>query len=304
MNEPRAAARTYCSEQALQQQAPLYGSAVQVELWLLVEYPRPWKPKALQDNEFSAAINSHLQQLPDEVAQLCGLRLRVQFVKNAGSADMRRPRVMLAGGNGTLTGTSLDNYDALLDLRAEDLARQTLPGADQLAQGIYLVCTNGQRDLCCARFGLPLYERLRMDLGERVWQTTHIGGHRYAPNLVCLPSGLVYGFVQPEQAPALVSELDAGRLDLQHLRGRAALPPAAQAAEYFLRRARQDRQLSSLTLAAVEGTDAELLSIRLKLAGCDYRVRLRRGVSEPVMASCTGEPKPVEQFSLVDINQQ
>ena len=67
----------------------------------------------------------------------------------------------------------------------------------------YFVCTNGQRDLCCARFGLPTYAALRERVGERVWQTTHVGGHRFAPNVLTLPQAALYGRVQPADVDAV-----------------------------------------------------------------------------------------------------
>jgi hypothetical protein len=50
-----------------------------------------------------------------------------------------------------------------------------------------LVCTHGSRDRCCSRFGAPIYRQARRLVGElelentRIWQASHIGGHRMAP---------------------------------------------------------------------------------------------------------------------------
>ena len=95
----------------------------------------------------------------------------------------------------------------------------------------YFVCTNGQRDLCCARYGLPTYARLREVVGERVWQTTHVGGHRFAPNVLALPQGALYGRVFPDAVEGFVQTVESGDLSVPHLRGRSAYPPPAQVAE-------------------------------------------------------------------------
>jgi hypothetical protein len=73
-----------------------------------------------------------------------------------------------------------------------------------------LVCTHGSHDVCCGRFGYPLYEELRQEYAAasegrlRVWRTSHLGGHRFAPNLIDLPEGLYWGHLEPEALENLV----------------------------------------------------------------------------------------------------
>jgi len=55
-----------------------------------------------------------------------------------------------------------------------------------------LVCTNGKRDICCAQLGRPLLEQLEA-AGREVWETTHIGGHRFGPVHLTLPDGRIWG---------------------------------------------------------------------------------------------------------------
>ena len=290
--------RIYCSDLARESAAPLYGSAVSVELWLLLEYPRPWKPKALQDNDLPEAVNGHLVKLPQLMAQ-AGVKLRVQFVKQAESVDNGRPRGMIADGRTghlRLIEGQFEDYQGFATLTTEDLLAGRLPGARELDEEVLLVCTNGQRDLCCARFGLPLYQGLTLEYGQRVWQTTHVGGHRYAPNLVCLPSGLVYGHVTPQAGVDLVRRHDQGEVALEKLRGRSALSPAMQAAEYFIR-----TEVGSRT-GQLEITPVEA-GWSWSLAGQAGTIRVCEEAAGMITASCGAEPKPefvhlVEEFSI------
>jgi len=81
------------------------------------------------------------------------------------------------------------------------------------------VCTNAKRDQCCAVRGRDLAHQLDAAHPGRVWETSHLGGHRFSPTLVSLPSGYLYG------GP------DAGSLSTDACRGRSTLTPPAQAAE-------------------------------------------------------------------------
>lgn len=296
-------ARIYCSEVASLADAPLQGSAVQVHCWLLIEYARPWKPKALLDNELPQAVNDHLSELPDAYSVLCDQLLRVQFIKQASSADQVRPRVFIAHHTQGLFMREYEQLSELTDLTPEMLQSPLAAGFARQTESITLVCTNGQRDLCCARFGLPVYESLRSEMDRRVWQTTHVGGHRYAPNLLSLPSGLLFGFVSPDEAPLLQRKLDQGVMTLHRLRGRSALSPAAQAAEYYLRTAQNVRGLDALEFRGESHDEQTVIVEFSNPQGVCTRVSVKALESSPVLASCDGQPKPVKQFELLDIQR-
>jgi len=96
----------------------------------------------------------------------------------------------------------------------------------------FLVCTNGARDPCCALLGAAVVRAL----GARAVACSHLGGHRFAANVLVLPDNLLFGRVDAESAGVIADELDAGRLPLDQLRGRCDLEPEQQAAEILLRR--------------------------------------------------------------------
>jgi hypothetical protein len=96
----------------------------------------------------------------------------------------------------------------------------------------FLVCRNGARDQCCALYGADVSRAL----GDRAVDCTHVGGHRFAANVLVVPDNLMFGLLRAGSAVALAAELEAGRLPLEHLRGRCSLTPEQQAAEILLRR--------------------------------------------------------------------
>ena len=217
--------RSYCSELAIDQ--PMWGTAEEVDVWLLLEYKPSWNAKAVTDNTLDDASKKWLEQTITTVMAK-GLKIRVQF--------MRQPDI---DGDTTCLMVAFEDrlwayrgvgYEFLQEV--DVAAALDEPGqVDLVAEPQYFVCTNGQRDLCCARFGLPAYERLRERVGSRVWQTSHLGGHRFAPNVLALPQGVLYGRVIPEEVDSFIAEVDGGGLSFSHLRGRSRYPQLVQAAE-------------------------------------------------------------------------
>lgn len=66
-----------------------------------------------------------------------------------------------------------------------------------------LVCTHGNRDVCCGKFGFPAFHTLRHHVANaptpfRVWRTSHFGGHRFAPTVLDLPEGRCWGHLEAE----------------------------------------------------------------------------------------------------------
>lgn len=93
------------------------------------------------------------------------------------------------------------------------------------------VCVHGRRDERCGCWGPPIVEALRAacaaaGIDVPVWATSHVGGHKYAGNVIVYPEGVWYGYVRPEDAERLVREHLAGdRVVGELLRGRMEATP-------------------------------------------------------------------------------
>jgi hypothetical protein len=99
---------------------------------------------------------------------------------------------------------------------------------------------------------------LEPDHAGRLWECTHLGGHRFAANLVCLPEGIVYGRVPASEGLRLADAYLGGRLDPAQLRGRSGWTAPAQVAEQALRLRLGLARLDEVTLvdATVDGDQA------------------------------------------------
>ena len=100
---------------------------------------------------------------------------------------------------------------------------------------MFAVCTHGGRDKCCAKFGLPVYSAFRDQVGECAWQCSHVGGDRFAGNVVVFPYGIYYGRVVPQDVPEIVRRSERGQVWLPGYRGRSCFRRPVQVAEYFAR---------------------------------------------------------------------
>jgi hypothetical protein len=135
----------------------------------------------------------------------------------------------------SLVSSPMPDPSVLLDVDLEALSRGDTGSGSVVKHPIYLVCTHGRHDICCADQGRPLYRAMSAARPDRTWEVSHLGGDRFAGNLLVLPRGDYFGRVEPEDGESLVSNYELGRLDLAHHRGRSTQPRLAQAAEHFLR---------------------------------------------------------------------
>jgi hypothetical protein len=232
-NSPTAT-RPYCSQ--MNGAEPLWGTAESVDVWLCLEYKPVWRAKALADNDLGAPTRTWLAETLRSLTE-AGFKVRPQFIRQP-DLDRSDTRLLVAF-QGQVYEFSGQGYGFLenLDLTALLSHPERLADvATSLDEPRYLVCTNGQRDLCCARFGLPVYTALRELVGDRVWQVTHLGGHRFAPNVLVVPSGCVYGRVSEQSLAAFLKLTEAGDTDFSRLRGRSCYPGIVQAAEASLGR--------------------------------------------------------------------
>lgn len=203
------------------------------DLWMLVEYPSVWGTRALEDSALPAAVKTHLGSLLKTIP-----RARLLFIKQGRAcSDYFNFFVARTRERGpSIVKFQLRSYEELTEVDVAALAGGETAGGVLTDEPMFLVCTHGRRDKCCAKFGYPLYKALRArEGGAAVWQSSHVGGDRFAANLVCFPHGLFYAHVAEEAGSRIIDEYRARRIVLDHYRGRACYSHPVQAAEFFVR---------------------------------------------------------------------
>jgi hypothetical protein len=210
------------------------GTAGSYAGYLLVEWPLPW-PRDIGAVEELARLDGPLGA--------AGIRLQALVPRDGASGDRRlilyrQPAgALFAGYERDERAVHADEVvdGALKMVAAMGAGPHPEPTGDVTAD--VLVCTHGQRDVCCGSMGTAFASALVADRtplgpGVRTWRTSHTGGHRFAPTGVVLPQGTVWAHLDVDALHRIVRR--EGPLDdlLPRYRGCAGVgPPMVQAVE-------------------------------------------------------------------------
>lgn len=269
---------TTCSDASLALCEPLAGTATHARRFLLMEVAGAWGRDPVADTPLPTGVKELLE----------GFDGRVLFIRRPGAGkgaqvflaelDERHPT------GGTLAGVRVPHLADLAEVELGDL----LPAAGPLV----VVCAHGKRDACCSRLGTSLFTALAPHVAaERLWQSSHQGGHRFAPCVLVLPHGTQFGRVDPAAAEAFASTVDAGLIPLDAYRGRVVLGAPAQAAEVAIRLKQGHTALGGITLLS-----AETMSFDTPAGTVTALVERVDGAPQP--ASCGAEPAAQPRFDV------
>jgi len=214
-----------CSAAAGQRGDPVVGTAPPARRWLLLEHPGPWPVDAVAGSGIDPDLLGPLTAVAGRTAT------RILLIRRPGrtAAPSRRTWLLTGPTTGTLEGqwhSDADLADALAALGTPDPA----PAGPRPGAAVLLVCAHGVHDTCCAVRGRPVAAALAAAHPGQVWECSHVGGDRFAPNVVVLPDGYYYGGLDAATAVATVAAHLAGRVATPHLRGMSRFSPPQQAA--------------------------------------------------------------------------
>ncbi|WP_104105990.1 sucrase ferredoxin [Nocardioides sp. 616] len=286
----------------------LAGTASTVRSFLLLQHPGPWGVDALRDARLPDGLGERLR------AEAHRARTRVLLIRRTGRSNDRAVRVFaarVAGPDSWLGTATLDGIAEVADLDLVALARGEHAGLETHEEPVLAVCTHGRHDVCCAERGRPVARALSADpaLADQVWECSHIGGDRFAGNVLVLPRGLYYGGLDPDTALEVGRAHGRGRLVLENLRGRSDLPMVVQSAEIALRHHLGLTGLDDVVPLA-RTTQGALTTARFAVTAVGHHrteeaeVVLRRSFSgEPHRLTCAAvRPDPVPQHDVVSIS--
>ncbi|MDX6292480.1 MAG: hypothetical protein QOH50_1555 [Kribbellaceae bacterium] len=283
-----------CSTFCRELHEPLAGTAIVAAGWLVVEQPGPWGAKAPTQSHLDAAFGAKID------ADAKKADLRFGLIRSPGRHPDDHPRshqvyvASTAPGRTWLLGGRVDDPGklAVLDLKAVacgnlEAVVDSFPSLAPVAEPVLLVCTNGKRDECCALFGRPIVDALATLAPGRVWESNHLGGHRFAPTATVLPTGYMYGQLDVSSAVALLAAADRGETLVDSLRGRSSWTKRGQVAEIAVRQATGEVRLDALSVVA---EDLETVTVQ-HVDGRTWTVPVSSEPAEPPRPdSCGKEP--------------
>lgn len=259
-----------CSASSLAAGEALAGTATQATRWLLVETRGVWA-RDVEETELEAHVRASVE----------GFDGRVLMIRRPDRRD-GQPAAFLA------------------ETREDGGSVRRLTGLDDLAGGelldgpLVLVCCHGRRDACCARVGTAVFAALEAHVPqERLWQSSHLGGHRFAANVLALPAGVLLGRVVPDDAERVADALAEGTIPVDRFRGRTFHTPEVQAADAAV------REHFGLTgthdVAVVEAVDGR---VRLATPVGEIEAAVVAEPGPERLESCGADPAPSARYSV------
>jgi hypothetical protein len=260
-----------CAASSALRDEPLSGTASTVRAFLLIEDNGPWGSDALRDARLPDGLGERIR------AHAAAARVRPLLIRRPDRSRIDGRRIFAAYADPVRpwleSGTVTDLHEVLgLDLAGLRAGRSTGLARDDTS--LFCVCTHGKHDTCCAERGRPAAAALEAAERERTWEVSHIGGDRFAGNMLVLPHGLYYGRIDAPTALAIAGAHQAGDLDLDHLRGRSGLPTTVQFAEIALRRGLAETRADAVRFVS-QRVDGAVTEAVFDVAGSHHVVWVR-----------------------------
>lgn len=263
-----------CAALADQRNEPLDGTASRVDAFLLVETPAPWPEKA------ASAVDAEMTALAERL--------------NAKLLLIKRPDERVGG----------ERRWAVAEPRR---GRIRWGEADWTTEPIVLVCTHARHDVCCGVRGRPVAAALAATHPGRVWEASHVGGHRFAGNVVLPLDGTYYGRITASDASDVVARHLAGEVSPDHLRGFSWMAPPAQAVAVELHRRWGPASADDITRA--DAAEIAPGHWRVEVEGSQTLPSLvtaivRAEPGESAALSCGADPDPTTHYVIESLDAE
>ena len=287
------------------------GTATGFNRTFLLEIPLPWTKQPLESLHVTQAIKDALAEYRQHVGDVSATLL----VPNAHYATEGGRFIDIKVEDGRITKRDVISRDGDIAAIIRSFARnEPLPAGAEIDETPWrdmIVCTHGSRDACCGTFGVPIYAVLR-DLAKdsphtRVWRSSHLGGHRFAPTLIDYPTGRNWGFVDASIAESIFNQSVHPQTLQSHYRGWVGhRDPGLQMLEAealaSLGWQWNDYRQTGTILTRDEqgrGVQVEIEATHPHLPGVTFRGEVEWGEEFTTFASCNAAPVVYQRKQLV-----
>lgn len=257
-----------------------------------MEHHGPWGRAVLRDSRLPEEVRRHLSSHGNVKVLLARRHHRA----HRGTAY--RLFVCFPARRLLLT-TTVEDHAELTGLDLAAIARGEAPDWERVDGPLFGVCTHGRHDACCAERGRPVAAALSASHPDATWEVSHVGGDRFAANMVVLPEGLYYGRMDPGTAAQVADLHEQGRVDLTRLRGRSAYAMSVQYAEISLRRHLEEDRLDAFRLVRRDGPTSVF-----SRGEEQWAVTVGRTLRDPARLTCSADRlNPVPVFDVLSLRR-
>ena len=217
----------FCAVESVNAGDPLAGTGTHPERNLLISWPRRKWARSLR-------IATDMDpELKNQVETLAEAGRRVNLIHRQGAPEHLH-RLYLFPENlcFDIKREALPDFlETLSANRSLDRWAPVRPSSN-----LFLCCTHGKKDKCCAKFGYATYRALVREAEHTasdadIWESSHLGGCRLAASVIVFPALRKYGRISQDDVGPLLKHEAAGRPYLPCYRGSSRLTPVQQCAE-------------------------------------------------------------------------
>lgn len=216
-----------CADAARAMGARAAGTAPAYDGYVLVEWPLPWPRDPAEIPEL-AGLAEHLGRQ----------RARLQLlVPRQDQAQGRRAIWYRLGDKASPRYERIETFLSPAAATDEVISFLDDPPASSSSDVTdVLVCAHGRRDACCGGSGTTLVTAsiaagLEASGRVRIWRTSHLGGHRFAPTALVLPEATMWASADSTLLQQVLDRTGHPSSLLARYRGTTTMPTELQVLE-------------------------------------------------------------------------
>ena len=221
----------YCSILSKKSNEPLAGTAPYAKHFVFITWPKKyWQYDAL---EAKGDFPKGLKKWMKERSKVSG-KISIRLINSKGmSSD--KVEIFVYPEKYCYSNVLPGQITSVLETYFRDgITTAFSPTPIEVDQ--IFICTHGRHDKCCAKFGQELADKIRYHVSRQntaieVWDSSHLGGHRFAATMIDFPTGRAYGHLSPDEVPNYLASRKAAQVYGAAYRGSVFLSGLEQVAE-------------------------------------------------------------------------
>ena len=212
-------ARSYCSDLTRLSGEPIGGTAPFADQFIFISWPKKlWNHDALESRGgFPVGLKSWSKSNSQT-----GRKITIRLLSNP-DIETNQVHLFFYPQAKKISGIEPDQIPETLECWLESPVNPNLEWEPVIKEQFF-VCTHGRHDLCCAKYGQIVYQKFRDEILQRelsldVWEASHLGGHRFAANVMHFPGGHSHGHLTEDMVPAFLDAWETGTIYAPTYRG-------------------------------------------------------------------------------------